>query len=116
MHTAKTAERLIIVEKVHDTRMLLQGRGDQHKQLPACSQPRQTSFEVWTERVQPRPGQKSVLKRRFAEAAQQRTPVVVRTEGMIGKQIFVVLPPVRQLSLESRHCLVGPCPVAKQAS
>src|SRR6185503_19954665 len=57
----------------------------------------------------------SVLERRLAEGAQQRTPMVVRTEQMIGARIFVVLPPVSHLALESRHCLVGPCPVSKQA-
>ena len=84
VNTAKTAERRIVAKQLHDTRMLLQRRGDHYEQLPACSQPRQASFEVWTERVQLQPRQKSVLKRRLAEAAQQRTPMVVRTERMIG--------------------------------
>jgi hypothetical protein len=63
-----------------------------HLLLP--EQPRQTRFEVWTERVQLRLRQKSVLERRLAEAAQQRTPMVVRTEQMIAKRIVVVLPAV----------------------
>lgn len=44
--TAKTAERLIIAQQIHDTRMLLKRRGNHDEQLPACSQRTQASFEV----------------------------------------------------------------------
>ena len=115
MDTTKTIESLIIAEQVDDARLLLERRGDPDKQLPARSQARQARFEIRTKRVQPRAGQESLLERRVGEAAQQRTPVVIRAEGMMGKQIFAVLPPVRQLLCEPCHRLVGPCPVAKQA-
>ena len=57
---------------------------------------------------------KSVLERRFGEATEQRTPMVVRTEQMIRPRIVVVLPSVGQFPLEARHGLVGPRPMAKQ--
>jgi hypothetical protein len=41
--------------------------------------------------------------------------VVVRSERMIGQWIVGVVPAVGQFSIESRHCLVSPCPVAQQA-
>jgi hypothetical protein len=113
--TAKTAERPIIAEQIHDARMLFPGRGDHHEQLPGRSQPWETGFEVWTERLQLRPRHESVLERRLTETAQERTPMVVRTEQMIGTRIFVVLPSFSELSLESHHGLVRPCPVPNQA-
>jgi hypothetical protein len=94
VNTAKAAKRLVIAKQVNDTWMLLPRRGNHHEQLPARPQVRQTRFEVKTECIQLRSRQKSVLERRLAEAAQQRTPVVVRAEQMIGRRIFVVLPSV----------------------
>ncbi len=92
VHTTKTAEHLNIAEQVHDTRVLLPGRGDHYEQLPAGSQLRQAGFEVWTERVHHRLRQKSVLEGRLAEAAQQCAPLVVRTEQMVGSRVFVGTP------------------------
>jgi hypothetical protein len=115
MNTPKAAERLIITKQVHDPRLLFPRGRDHDQQLPACSKPRQAGFEVWSECGQLRRGQKPVLERCFAEAAQQRTPMVERTEQMISKRIFIVLPPGSELPLESRQCLVGPSPMSRQA-
>ena len=49
------------------------------------------------------------------KAAQQRTPVIIRTERPIGDRFVVVLPVASQLLLETRHRLVGPRPVPQQA-
>jgi hypothetical protein len=57
-----------------------------------------------------------VFKRRFTEGAQQCAPVIKRSERMIGHWIVVVVPPVSQFSIERRHRLVSPRPMAQQAS
>jgi hypothetical protein len=41
--TAKTVERLIIAEEVHDTRMLVQRRRNHDEQLPTCSRFREST-------------------------------------------------------------------------
>ena len=106
--TAKTAERLIIANQIHDPRMLFQRCRNHDQQLATRAQPSETSLEVLTDRVERWLRQKPVLECRFAEAAQQRTPVVVRTERVIGGRIFVAVPPNGQFLFESRLCLVGP--------
>ena len=73
--------------------MLLQRCRNQHQQLATCAQPGQTSLEVPTDRVELERRQKPVFECCVAQAAQQRTPVVVRAERMIGDRIFVVSHP-----------------------
>jgi hypothetical protein len=85
MYTAEPVKSLIMAKQVHDTRVLLPGHRDHDEHLPARPQLRQTRLEVTTEPVQLRFRQKPVIERRLAEPAQQRTPVVVRTEQVIGR-------------------------------
>jgi len=108
MQTAKTTERLVIANQIHDPRMLFQRCRNHDQQLATRAQPSETSLEVLTDRVERWLRQKPVLECRFAEAAQQRTPMVVRTERVIGGRIFVAVPPNGQFLFESRLCLVGP--------
>lgn len=42
--------------------------------------------------------------------------MIVRAERMVGHRIVVVVPAISQLSIESRHRLVGPRPVTQQTS
>src|SRR5262245_38600626 len=112
MQSAKTGERLSNVKEVREPGMIFRRCRDHYQQLATGAQPRETDLEVLTDRVELSRRQKPVLECRFAEAAQQRTPVVVRTVRMIGDRIFVVVPKAGQLLLESRHGLIGPCPMA----
>ncbi len=108
VQTAKTTERLVIANQIHDPRMLFQRCRNHDQQLATRAQPSETSLEVLTDRVERWLRQKPVLECRFAEATQQRTPVVVRTERVIGGRIFVAIPPNGQFLFESRLCLLGP--------
>src|SRR5690606_33582865 len=56
-----------------------------------------------------------LLEGRVAESAQQRTPVVVRAERVVCRQVFVIVPPGRQFTLEALHRFVSPRPVPYQA-
>ena len=110
---AQPSERHFIAEQVHDAGLLLERCGYDHQQVSTRSQSRQTRLEVATDSIELRLRQKTVLERCFAETAEQRTPMIVGAEGMIGDRIFPILPAVSQFLLESRHCLVGPRPVAE---
>src|SRR4029077_3424429 len=114
--TAKRAERLLIAKQIPDPRMLFPLGKNHHQHLATCAQPGQTRLEVSTDRVELYLRQKSVVECGFAQAAQQRTPVIVRAERMIGGRSFVVLPSAGHFTLESRHGFIGPGPVAQQAS
>jgi len=52
VQTAKTAQHLLVAKQGRDTPMLLQRCRDHHQQLATCAQPRQTGFEVPTDRFQ----------------------------------------------------------------
>src|SRR6185436_11911259 len=79
------------------------------------AQPRQARLEVLTDRIELFGRQESALECGVAEAAEQRAPVIVRAERMIGDRIAVVLPAVGQFLLESRLGLVRPGPMTQQA-
>src|SRR5262245_16418533 len=76
----KPSERLFIAEQVHDARLLLERRWNHHEELAACAEPRESSLEVLTDRIELLGRQQPVLECGVAEAAQQRTPMVVRAE------------------------------------
>src|SRR5919106_456464 len=112
MNAPQPRQRLAIAEQAHDTRMLLQRRRDEDKKLSACSEAGQTGLEVLSNRFELQPRQEAVVERRLAKGAQERAPVIVRAERVVGHGIIVVVPPIGQFSVESRHRLVSPHPVA----
>src|SRR5688572_15621027 len=83
MHAAKAAKRLVVAQQVDDTRMLLPGRRNDYEQLTAGAELGQACLQVGAKRVQLRCRQQPVFECRLAEPAQQRAPVVVRTEQVI---------------------------------
>src|SRR5262245_23603382 len=114
MDAPQTSERLYVPEQVQDQRLLFERRRDHDQQLATRTQPGETDLEIRADRVKLERGQKAMLERLFGEAAQQRTPVIVRTEWMIRSRVLVVRP-AGQFLLESIHGFVGPSPVAHQA-
>jgi hypothetical protein len=115
VQTAKAAEHLVVAQEICQPQIRLQRCRDHQQHVATGAQPRETHFEVPTDGVQLQCREQPVLECRFAQAAQQRTPVVVRTERTIGDRFVVALPVASQLLLESRHRLVGPRPVPQQA-
>src|SRR5262245_47044071 len=79
----QSPEPFFIAKQVQDSGLLLQRCRDHDQQLATCAQSGQTELEVPTDRVELERRQKPALECRFAEAAQQRTPVIVGTERMI---------------------------------
>jgi hypothetical protein len=109
---AKACE-IVVVEQFHDPRLFLQRCGYDDEEIPARSHDRQARFDILADRVQLQRRQEAVIERRLGEAAQQGAPVIVRPERMVGHRIVVFVPPIGEFPIESRHCFVGPRPVAE---
>jgi hypothetical protein len=94
--------------------VLLQRSRNDDEELSACSEAGHTGLDVSSDWFELQGRQQPVIQRRFAEGAQARAPVVVRSERMIGHWV-VVVPPVCQFSIECRHRFVSPRPMAQKA-
>src|SRR5262245_18614334 len=113
---SQPSERFFIAKQVQDSGLLLERCRDHDQQLATCMQLGQTDLEVLMDRVKLARRQKPVLECLFTEAAQQRTPVIVRTERMIRNRIVIlVVPSNGQFSVKRRPRLVHPQPMAPKA-
>src|ERR687892_2760636 len=112
MNAPQPRECLAIAEQVHDTGVFLQRSRNDDEELSARSEAGQTGLEVLSNGFELQWRQEAVIERRLAKGAQERAPVIIRAERAIGHGIIVVVPPIGQFSVESRHRLVSPDPVA----
>lgn len=115
MNPPQARQRLAVAEQVHDPGMILHRSRNDDEELSARSEARQTGLDVLADRLELQGRQESVIKRRLPERAQQRAPEVVRSEGMIGHWVVVIVPPAGQFSIECGHRFVSPRPMAQQA-